>query len=136
VITISPDYKAKVIPTINSRVIRNNSFLGSTTKDSIWDAQAIKAKIDRLGLLGSPTLVGPGVETGRPEVQKFLNNSFVFVKQIDKISFRGRTFGPFNIADNADNLPVEVRDDLLKRAIIEIFSYPRLIGELFDPHEN
>ncbi len=136
VITVSPDFKARVIPASTSRLVRENSFLGSVTKPSVWDGQSIRAKPDLLGLLGSPTIVGPGIETGRPQVQKFLNSSFVFVKPSDKISFEGRTFGPFIIGDTADNLPKEVRKDLLEKVIIEIFRYPRLVGELFDLHEK
>lgn len=136
VITISPDFKTKVIPTSSSRRVRENSFLGSITEPSVWDGPSINAKPDRLGLLGSPTIVGPGIETGRPGVQKFLNSSLVFVKPLEKFSHGDRSIGPFHIADTADNLPMEIKKDLIERSIIEIFRYPRLIGELFDKEEQ
>jgi len=136
VITISPDFKAKVIPTSYSRMVRENSFLGSITEPSVWDGPSINAKPDRLGLQGSPTIVGPGIETGRPAVQKFLNSSLVFVKPLEKFSHGDGTFGPFHIADTADNLPMDIKKDLLERSIIETFRYPRLIGELFDKDER
>ncbi len=60
----------------------------------------------------------------------------LIIKPLEKFSRGEETFGPFHIADTADNLPVDIRKDLLERSIIEIFRYPRLIGELFDKDER
>ncbi|MFQ6011065.1 MAG: electron transfer flavoprotein subunit beta/FixA family protein [Nitrososphaerales archaeon] len=136
VITISPDFKTKVIPASNSRSVRENSYLGRVYTPSIWDGGAIGAKAELIGLVGSPTIVGPGIETGRAQTQKILNSSLVFLKPGGEVSAAGRNLGPFSVGDNADDLPAEIKRDLLERSVIGVFGYPRLIGELFDPQEK
>ncbi len=54
-----------------------------------WNADELSADPTRLGLAGSPTIVGPGIEIGKPPVQKVIGKTLVFSQRMGKI-VRGR----------------------------------------------
>ena len=128
-ITISPEYHPRVIPAHNVMEIRNNDYKGKITTASIWDHSLISAEPDKLGLAGSPTLVGPGVEVGKPPVQKIIENTLIFKKDVEKFTIDDVEFGPYHKGDIIPDLPEDQLNSFLQDKIIGNFDYTDLFSE-------
>ncbi len=130
-LTISPDYRSRVAPAGFKKQVRENNYKGKIRQIVKWDATVIGADPRRIGLPGSPTLVGPGVDIGRPLSQKILGKTLVFREKVEPFSWDGRAYGPFQRGARVEGLPDDLQRDLMQRGLIQAFGYQDLLTELF-----
>lgn len=130
-LTISPSYRPPPAPAASKVAVRAKGYRGKVLQPIVWDAAAIGAEPDKIGLAGSPTLVGPGVDIGRPPVRKFVGRTLVFVEDVPALSWDGQSFGPFKRGDPADSLPEALKEVLLRGGKLAVFSLPMLVKEVF-----
>ncbi len=129
--TVSTDYRPRPAPAANQSEVRANDYIGKQFQAFRWTADDLGADPKRLGLMGSPTIVGTGVDVGKPPVQKALGRSLVFKADVPAFEFEGTKLGPFSRGDLADQLSAPVRGKLQADGAIVTFGYDSLVGELF-----
>ena len=131
-LTIDPECKFNTINSINKKLVRLNSYRTKIFKSQIVEGKTLSADYDRLGIPGSPTWVGPGIDVGKPAVQKFLNKSYVFVKDMEQFDFENKKYGPYSVGDVTNELPDSLFKKFLKQNLIDKFKYNSLISDLFN----
>ena len=130
VLTIHPEYKPGVLPLTGRREARMRSYKGKLRDIKIWNADDIGAEYSRIGLAGSPTIVGPGVDIGKPLVKKVVGTTLIATKDVDSVEVNGKRYGPFRKGDVLDSVPPEVRKALLSNGAAKVFDYDDLAEEL------
>ncbi len=130
-LTIAPEYRARPPDPSNQAAARLNNYRGKILQPFKWNADELGADTSKLGLAGSPTIVGPGVDIGKPPVQKIMSKSEVFLERIEKFDSNGTNYGPFDRGDLATSLPDALRDELRAKGKIATFSLKMLEEELF-----
>jgi len=131
-LTISSEYRPREPVASGQFRVRRNSFRGKITVPTRWTAEDLGADPKRLGLAGSPTIVGAGIDLGGAPVQKEVGKSLVFAKRFEKFEFEGKSYGPFERSDLVGALPEDLVSDLRTRGVVGLFGYDILVGELFD----
>ena len=129
-ITVSTEYRARSAPAAPQYEVRANSYRGKVRQATKWTADDLGADPKRLGLAGSPTIVGTGVDVGKPPVQKSVGGSLVFQKKSDIVEFEGKKYGPFASGDLADSLPGGLAEKLKADGTLGTFGYEMLAQEL------
>ena len=129
-ITVSTEYRPRPAPAGSQAEVRANSYRGKVFLPFKWTAEDLGADPKRLGLAGSPTIVGTGVDVGKPPVQKTLGSTLVFLKKTDQIDFGGKKYGPFARGDPANGLPAELVATLEASGSVDTFGYNMLAEEL------
>lgn len=130
-LTMETEYKAREPGASNQLAARYNNYKGKQLQGIKWTADDLGADPKRLGLSGSPTIVGPGVDIGKPPVQKVVGKSLVFSKRVEASIIEGKAFGPFDRGDLAEGLPEGLLAKLQEQGCLAPFSYEMLAGELF-----
>jgi electron transfer flavoprotein beta subunit len=130
-ITVSTEYRSRSAPAASQAEVRANSYRGKVFQAFKWTADDLGADPKRLGLAGSPTIVGTGVDVGRPPVQKTLDSSLVFLKKTDQLDFEGKKYGPFARGDLTNGLPAGLVAALKAGGSVGAFGYGMLVEELF-----
>jgi electron transfer flavoprotein beta subunit len=130
-ITVSTEYRSRSAPAISQTEVRANNYRGKVFQAVKWTADDLGADPKRLGLQGSPTIVGTGVDVGKPPVQKTLGSTLVFLKGTEQIEFGGKKYGPFSTGDLTNGLPPEMVANLKANGSVGAFGYEMLVGELF-----
>ena len=130
-LTISTEYRSRETSAASQRDTRSNNYRGKVLQAQKWTADDLGADPKRLGLAGSPTIVGTGIDVGKPPVQKFLNKSLVFAKPVPQFDFEGKKYGPFDKTQLAVDLPPALEARLKEDGSVTIFGYDMLAGELF-----
>ena len=125
--TVSPPPTA---PASAQGSVRANGYRGKVFQAFKWTADDLGADPKRLGLLGSPTIVGTGVDVGKPPVQKTVGRSMVFLGPSGPVDFEGKKYGPFARGDLADPLPDGLVAKLRSEGRVGVFDYQMLAGEL------
>ncbi len=129
-ITVSTEYRPRSAPAASQAEVRANSYRGKVFQAIKWTADDLGADPKRLGLAGSPTIVGTGIDVGKPPVQKTVGSTLVFVRNSDTIDFQGKKYGPFAAGDPASGLPADLVAKLKSDGTISVFGYDLLAGEL------
>ncbi len=130
-LTVATEYRPREPMAASQLEARYNNYRGKVYQAVKWTADDLGADPKRLGLAGSPTIVGAGVEIGKPPVQKFVGKSLVFMKKIDQFDFEGKKYGPFEKGDLATGLPDQLSSKLRGEGLVGTFGYEMLAGELF-----
>lgn len=130
-LTISPEYDPRPPEPSVQLSVRALNFKGKTASPMKWTADELNADASRLGLAGSPTIVGPGVDIGKPPVQKVIGKSVVFTKRVEKFSSGGADFGPFDPGDLAEGLPEPVFADMKAKGFLGTFTFEQFQQEVF-----
>jgi electron transfer flavoprotein beta subunit len=130
-LTISTEYRPRESPAALQPETRYNNYRGKILQAKKWTADDLAADVKLLGLAGSPTIVGTGIDVGKPPVQKFLNQSLVFLKPVPKVEFEGEKYGPFEKGQLAADIPQGLAIRFKEDGSIGIFGYDMLAGELF-----
>ena len=130
-LTISTEYEPREASAALQPGARHNNYRGKVMQAQKWTADDLSADVKLLGLSGSPTIVGTGIDVGKPPVQKFVNQSLVFLKALPQFEFDGKKYGPFERGQLASDLPQPVADKLRGDGSIGPFTYDMLSGELF-----
>jgi len=131
VITISTDYRPRTPQLKLKKRARLYSYAKKVMDSVVWNADMLGADPQLIGLAGSPTIVGPGIDVGSPPVQKFVGKTLVFSNRVEEFEFNGKKYGPFERLAKADELPQEVLEHLKGRGLVKVFSLEDLVEELF-----
>ena len=129
-LTVSTEYRPRSAPAASQVEVRANSYRGKVFQAVKWTADDLGADPKRLGLAGSPTIVGTGVDVGKPPVQKAMGSTLVFLKGAGQLEFGGKKYGPFSRGDLTNGLPPEMVATLTADGSVGAFSYEMLAGEL------
>ena len=131
-LTISTEYRPRESPAALQPETRYNNYRGKILQAKKWTADDLTADVMMLGLAGSPTIVGTGIDVGKPPVQKFLNQSLVFLKPVPEVELEGKKYGPFERGQLATEIPQGLAARLREDGSVGVFGYDMLAGELFD----
>ncbi len=129
-VTMSADYRPRTSPASSQLSVRASSYRGKVFQAFKWTADDLGADPKRLGLLGSPTIVGTGIDVGKPPVQKTVGRSMVFLQGLDVVDFEGKKYGPFAQGDLVAALPDGLVARLRSEGRVGVFDYSMLAGEL------
>lgn len=130
-LTISPEYRPRDPEASGQARVRSNNFKGKISPPGKWNADELSADPARLGLAGSPTIVGPGIDIGKPPVQKVIGRTLVFTQRLGKIVRAGKELGPFDRGDMAETLPPDVLTELMAGGLVGFFTMNMLEEEMF-----
>lgn len=130
-LTISTEYRPRESPAALQPETRYNNYRGKILQAKTWTADDLAADVKMLGLAGSPTIVGTGIEVGKPPVQKFLNQSLVFLKLVPQVEFEGKKYGPFERGQLAADIPQGLTTRFREDGSVGVFGYGMLAEELF-----
>lgn len=131
VISISTDYRPRPPELKMKKRARLFNYAKKVTESIVWNADALGANPELIGLVGSPTIVGPGMDIGTPPVQKFVGKTLVFSNRVEEFEFNGKKYGPFERLAKADELPPDVLEFLKAKGVLKVFSLEDLVEELF-----
>lgn len=130
-LTISTEYRPRESSAALQPETRYNNYKGKILQAKKWTADDLVADVKRLGLAGSPTIVGTGIEVGKPPVQKLLSQSLVFLKPVPQIEFEGKKYGPFEGGQLAVDIPQGLAARFRDDGSVGVFGYDMLATELF-----
>jgi electron transfer flavoprotein beta subunit len=130
VLTMTTEYRPREPGASNQTEVRLNNYKGKALQALKWTAEDLGADPKRLGLAGSPTIVGAGIDIGKPPVQKIIGKTVVFEKTQEAMMLDGKSYGPFARGDVAGGLPETVLLELTQKGIVGPFSYAMLGEEL------
>ena len=130
-LTISTEYRPRESPAALQPETRYNNYRGKILQAKKWTADDLAADVKLLGLAGSPTIVGTGIDVGKPPVQKLLNQSLVFLKLVSQFEFEGKKYGPFEKGQLAVDIPKGLATRLREDGSVGVFGYGMLAEELF-----
>lgn len=130
-LTISTTYRPREPSPSQQQEVRLSGYRGKVRGAKKWTADDLGADPKRLGLAGSPTIVGAGIDIGRPPVQKVLGRTLVFSRDRAPFEQNGAKYGPFARGDLALGLPDDVLSGLKADGTVALFGYEMLAGELF-----
>ena len=130
-LTISTEYRPREASASSQPEVRYNSYMGKSYQATKWTADDLGADVKRLGLAGSPTIVGTGVDIGKPPVQKKVGRSFVFSKDVPQFDSDGKKYGPFLQGDLVGDLPEPIVARMKADGSVTLFSMDSLSRELF-----
>ncbi|MEM4374541.1 MAG: hypothetical protein QXI97_06055 [Nitrososphaerota archaeon] len=130
-LTLHTQYEPRVPQISQARQTRDTNYVSQRNKIEVWNADYIGADPSKLGLMGSPTIVGPGYEVGRPPTQKVVDESLIFTRDTEKIEWMGKTYGPFRSGDLAAGLPQDLTEQLKSKGFLRIFTLEDMVEELF-----
>ena len=130
-LTISTDYRSRTAAASAQSDVRGSNYRGKVFQAIKWTADDLGADPKRLGLAGSPTIVGTGVETGKLPVQKTVGETLVFTRATDPIVYESKTYGPFAKGDLPNGVPDELKAKMRSDGVLAVFGYDALAGELF-----
>jgi len=129
-LTISTEYRPRTAPAASQEEVRANNYWGKQFQAFKWTADDLGADPRRLGLAGSPTIVGSGVDVGKSPVQKTVGSTLVFVKPQGALEFEGKKYGPFTMGDITSSLPESLLSDLRAMGSVGVFGYAMLAAEV------
>jgi electron transfer flavoprotein beta subunit len=125
-----PEYRAGVTPVVRRKRAALFSYKGKVREVRVWNADQIGADPSKIGLPGSPTIVGPGIDIGGPPVQKFVGRTKVFAQRVEAFEFNGQKYGPFERFAKADELPEGLVRELEVKGIVKTFDLRDLLEEV------
>jgi electron transfer flavoprotein beta subunit len=128
--TFAPEYVAKTIQSVDFNRVIENYYKGKVREPIKWTADILDADPAKLGFGGSAVIVGPAILMGAPASQKTLDKTLVFTRMVEKSSWEGKEYGPFEKGDVADALPQTLKDDLKAKGALTPFTLQMLGAEL------
>ncbi len=130
-LTVYEAYRPRGVEASVQPEARLNNCKGKMLQVIKWTADDLGADVKRLGFAGSPTIVGPGIDIGKPPVQKTVGKSLVFLQHVDAFDQGGKKFGPFDRGDLATVLPPAAAEQLRTEGKVGTFGYQSLLEDLF-----
>ena len=128
--TFAPEYLAKTIESVDFNRVIENYYKGKIREPIKWTADILDADPAKLGFGGSAVIVGPAILMGAPASQKTLDKTLVFTRRVERTSWEGKEYGPFEEGDVADALPQTLKDDLKAKGALTPFTLQMLGAEL------
>ena len=129
-LTVGSEYRPSEPSAGDMEEVRYNSYRGKVLQATKWTADDIGADPKRIGLVNSPTIVGSGVDIGKPPVQKTVGVSQVFLGAVGRTDFEGKPYGPFARGDLASGLPDGLLERLKSDGSVGTFDVRMLAEEL------
>jgi electron transfer flavoprotein beta subunit len=129
-ITVAQEYRPRTAPAGDQVSVRAASYRGKVLQATKWTADDLGADPRRLGLAGSPTIVGTGVDIGKPPVQKRVGETLVFVRAVDQFELESKKYGPYSPGDLASGLPEAALARLRSDGSLGVFDVGMLAKEL------
>ncbi len=130
-LTVAAEYRPREAPASWAKEVRANSYRGKVLQATKWTADDLGADPKRLGLAGSPTIVGAGIDIGKPPVQKKVGESLVFLKAVPQLEFDSKKYGPYAPGDLVQGLPEPAVEKLKSEGGVGTFTIEMLAEELF-----
>ena len=130
-LTISQEYRPAAVSAADQELVRAACYRGKSVQALKWTADDLGADPKRLGLAGSPTIVGTGIDIGKPPVQKKVGESIVFLRNLGRFEFEGKSYGPFAPGDLAAGVPEGALGKLRAEGSVGTFGIDLLAKELF-----
>jgi electron transfer flavoprotein beta subunit len=127
-LTFAPEFVPKTIQSVDFDRVIENYYKGKVMEPIKWTAEILEADPAKLGFGGSAVIVGPAILMGAPASQKTLDKSLVFTRKVDKTTWEGKEYGPFEKGDVADALPQTLKDDLSSKGAVTSFTL-KMLGE-------
>jgi electron transfer flavoprotein beta subunit len=128
--TFAPEYVPKTIRSVDFDRVIENYYKGKVKEPMKWTADILDADPARLGFGGSAVIVGPAIMMGAPSGQKTVGKSMVLTRKVEKTTWEGKEYGPFENGDVADALPQTLKDDLFAKGALTTFTLEMLGAEL------
>jgi electron transfer flavoprotein beta subunit len=128
--TFAPEYLAKTIQSVDFNRVIENYYKGKIREPIKWTADILDADPAKLGFGGSAVIVGPAILMGAPASQKTLDKTLVFTRSVERTSWEGKEYGPFEKGDVADALLQTLKDDLKAKGALTPFTLQMLGAEL------
>ena len=129
-LTVAAEYRPRSPPAAGMKEVRANSYRGKVYQPFKWTAEDIGADPKKIGLVNSPTIVGTGIDIGKPPVQKSVGSTQVFLKAVEKTEFEGKAYGPYSRGDVAADVPEGLAARLRADGSVGVFDVPMLAEEL------
>ena len=129
-LTIGSEYRPSEPSAAGMPEVRSNCYRGKTLQAMKWTADDIGADPKRIGLVNSPTIVGTGVDIGKPPVQKSVGATQVFLEPVAKSDFEGKPYGPFARGDLAAGVPEGLLAKLKSEGVVGTFDIKMLAEDL------
>ena len=129
-LTVAAEYRPRSPPAAGMKEVRANSYRGKVYQPFKWTAEDIGADPKKIGLVNSPTIVGTGIDIGKPPVQKSVGSTQVFLKAVEKTEFEGKAYGPYSRGDVAADVPEGLVARLRADGSVGVFDVPMLAEEL------
>lgn len=129
-LTISSGYRPRTPPASAMDEVRANSYRGKVLQPTKWTAEDIGADPKKIGLINSPTIVGTGIDIGKPPVQKTVGVSRVFTRDVAALDVDGKKFGPFSKGDLSPDGPRALLSKLEADGALKVFDVKLLAEEL------
>jgi electron transfer flavoprotein beta subunit len=130
-LTVSTEYRPREAPASGAKEVRANNYRGKVMLATKWTAEDLGADPKRLGLAGSPTIVGAGIDIGKPPVQKTVGESMVFLKAVPQMEVDSKKYGPYSPGDLVPALPQAAAEKLKSEGAVGTFTTEMLAEELF-----
>ncbi|MGA2665961.1 MAG: hypothetical protein ABSF83_13565 [Nitrososphaerales archaeon] len=131
VLTIAPEYEPRGPDPRGQVAVRANCFRGKVYAPTRWTADDLGADPARLGIPGSPTIVGPGMDVGRLPTQKVIGRTSVFAKRSERLQIGSTALGPFERGDSAESVPEPLLAELKSKGMVVPFTFEMFREELF-----
>jgi len=131
-LTMRPEYEAPPITITRRREALLESFRGKVHDIRILNADDIGADLRAIGLIGSPTQVGPTIEMRRVVIKKIIGRSLKILSNIDKIKIGDKEYGPYKKGDIVTDPPKELVDVLVPKNLAKIYNYDDLAEEIIN----
>ena len=129
-LTVSHEFRPSNAPASDQVRVRASNYRGKVLQAAKWTADDLGADPKRLGLAGSPTIVGTGIDIGKPPVQKKVGESLVFVRRVEQFEFESKKYGPFSAGDLPNGLPGQAVEKLKADGALGVFDVEMLAKEL------
>lgn len=129
-LTMRPEYETPPITLSHRLEALLESYKGKVFETRVLNADDIKADLRSIGLLGSPTQVGPTIEVPRVVVKRILGKSLKILRDIDKISIGDKIYGPYKPGDIITDPPKELVEKLVSSGVAKVYDYDDLAEDI------
>ncbi|MEM1633186.1 MAG: hypothetical protein QXE68_03075 [Sulfolobales archaeon] len=129
-LTIRPEYEAPPTPISRRLESLMEMYKGKITEIKVLNADDIGADLRFIGLLGSPTQVGPTIEVPKMVVKRIVGRSIKILKEVEKIEVGGVAYGPYKPGDIITNPSKELAEALVSQGLGKIYDYDDLADDI------
>jgi hypothetical protein len=127
-----PEYEAPSISLRRGRDVLLENYKGKVRDIKILNADDIKADLRAIGLVGSPTQVGPTIEVRKTIIKRILGRSIRILKDVEKIKIGDKEFGPYKKDEIITDPDKDLVKELVEKGFAKIYDYDDLADEIIN----
>lgn len=131
-LTMRPEYEAPSISLRRGRDVLLENYKGKVRDIKILNADDIKADLRAIGLVGSPTQVGPTIEVRKTIIKRILGRSVRILKDVEKIKIGDKEFGPYKKDEIITDPDKDLVKELVEKGFAKIYDYDDLADEIIN----